>query len=126
MPSSEYASAVSGGLRLKGAGIDKKKTKKKKPPPSAERSKPEIEAGSTANKEEQEIKRLDTDNDPTALQQALADEEEKAKEAAAKLQDVEGRDYGKTEAQRRYEQRRKKRVSTIISIYFFALPCQAG
>ncbi|KAG8626815.1 hypothetical protein KVT40_005760 [Elsinoe batatas] len=41
MPSSDYTSAVGGGLKLKGAkdaGIDKKKKKKKRPLPEAERS----------------------------------------------------------------------------------------
>ncbi|KAF2220408.1 hypothetical protein BDZ85DRAFT_251752 [Elsinoe ampelina] len=41
MPSSDYTSAIGGGLKLKGAkdaGIDKKKKKKKRPPPETDQS----------------------------------------------------------------------------------------
>ncbi|KAK4888522.1 hypothetical protein LTR27_012583 [Elasticomyces elasticus] len=93
MPSSDYSSAVGGGLKLKGAkdaGIKKKK-KKSKPSESAA-------AASEAEPSEQ-----------TALQKALADEET-GLEATGKEREAETRQFGKTEAQVRHEERRRKRL----------------
>lgn len=93
MPSSDYTT-TGGGLKLKGAkeaGIDKKrKTKKAKPAETEDKT-------AEAAKEEQ-----------TALQKALA-EEEKAEEADIQLS-KEANELGKTEAQKRHEERRRKRV----------------
>ena len=97
MPSSDYTSAVGGGLKLKGSssGIDKKKKKKKSSKPSTSEDKPS------------------TDAPTTDLQKALANEDD-----VDKVEEVsEVKEYGKTEAQRRHEERRKKRVSISYSIH---------
>ncbi|KAK5746793.1 hypothetical protein LTR17_000423 [Elasticomyces elasticus] len=93
MPSSDYSSAVGGGLKLKGAkdaGIKKKKKKSKPSEPAT--------AASEAEPSEQ-----------TALQKALADEET-GLEATGKERETETRQFGKTEAQVRHEERRRKRL----------------
>ncbi|KAK5714119.1 hypothetical protein LTR15_011027 [Elasticomyces elasticus] len=93
MPSSDYSSAVGGGLKLKGAkdaGIKKKKKKSKPSEPAT--------AASEAEPSEQ-----------TALQKALADEET-GLEATGKEREAETRQFGKTEAQIRHEERRRKRL----------------
>lgn len=97
MPSSDYSNAVGGGLKLKGAGgVDKKKKKKK--------AKKENEADGDSK----QAKTSDANSAQTALQKALADEEEDQSNDRAAEEDV--KEYGKTEAQRRFEERRKKRV----------------
>ncbi|KJX95488.1 DUF1754-domain-containing protein [Zymoseptoria brevis] len=110
MPSSDYASAVGGGLKLKGSsgGIDKKKKKKKsssKPseskPTTNSETKPDELEGETAGGESES---------QNALQKALADEEAQDTQLAKAATEAELRGYGKTEAQRRHEERRKKRL----------------
>ncbi|KAK0363701.1 hypothetical protein LTR91_020798 [Friedmanniomyces endolithicus] len=91
MPSSDYTSAVGGGLKLKGAkdaGIKKKKSKP---------------AGSTSSKAEAQV------SDDKALQKALADEETSL-EATGVEREAETKQYGKTEAQKRHDERRRKRL----------------
>ncbi|GIZ40425.1 hypothetical protein CKM354_000376200 [Cercospora kikuchii] len=97
MPSSDYSSAIGGGLKLKGSssGIDKSKKKKKKS------SKPTTESD---NNEKPATK--DPETSQSALQKALADTDDTSKSPDA----TEITTYGKTEAQRRYEERRKKRL----------------
>lgn len=95
MPSSDYSSAIGGGLKLKGAGVDKKKKKKTKSKPIAESESKEDGVDPAADKES------------TALQKALAEEEDEVE----KPKESEVNTFGKTEAQRRHEERRKKRVS---------------
>ena len=98
MPSSDYGNAVGGGLKLKGAknaGI-KKKTKK------SQTSKSSDTAITTIDKEQ-----------PENVQKALAEEDDGGEEGAlTKEEDV--KQYGKTEAQRRFEERRRKRVSLAV------------
>ncbi|CZT17202.1 uncharacterized protein RCC_03034 [Ramularia collo-cygni] len=101
MPSSDYSSAIGGGLKLKGAGVDKKKKKKSKPKPPAENKSKEDGAGSAA------------ENESSALQKALAEEEGEVE----KPQESEVNTFGKTEAQRRHEERRKKRASLASQLY---------
>lgn len=99
MPSSEYGNAVGGGLKLKGAkdaGV--KKHKKKKPKADSGEPKPTDEA-----EKEQRVEQ-------TKLQKALAEEEKKKGDEVADQQEAEVKEYGKTEAQRRHDERRKKRV----------------
>ena len=108
MPSSDYKNAVGGGLKLKGAkdsGVDKKK-KKKKPnsDPEANDSKATIEKSERARE-------IDPEDD-SAVQEALADEEIADDVSASKQREDEVKQYGKTEAQRRHEERRRKRVSS--------------
>lgn len=107
MPSSDYSNAVGGGLKLKGAGgggVDKKKKKKKAKKPTEK----ENEKEDGAREEGQEDVKQD-DGQSTALQKALA-EEEKTTGKDSDAAETEVREYGKTEAQRRFEERRKKRV----------------
>ena len=84
-------------MKLKGAGgVDKKKKKKKA-------KKESEEAGDS-----KQDKTSDVTNAQTALQEALVDEEEG--QGNVKAADADVKEYGKTEAQRRFEERRKKRV----------------
>lgn len=100
MPSSDYSNAVGGGLKLKGAGgVDKKKKKKKAKKPEENETQQDI----------REEGKDDDDGQSTALQKALAEEEERDGKSSEAAEEV--REYGKTEAQRRFEERRKKRVS---------------
>jgi protein FAM32A len=100
MPSSDYANAVGGGLKLKGAGVEKKKKKRK------DKSKLDAEAGDSKAL-------VKKDEEPT-VQQALADEElEGDGDEVLKQTESEMKQYGKTEAQRRHDERRRKRVSTL-------------
>lgn len=109
MPSSDYSNAVGGGLKLKGSssGVDKKKKKKK--------SKPAEEGEKKADSQQPEQPAEEDSNEQTALQKALADEEGDRGDGKASEADV--KEYGKTEAQRRFEERRKKRVSAHIHTY---------
>ncbi|EMC99233.1 hypothetical protein BAUCODRAFT_395737 [Baudoinia panamericana UAMH 10762] len=96
MPSSEYSNAIGGGLKLKGAkdaGV--KKPKKKSSIKPVETQKPS-----------------DAEETGTSLQKALAEEEQQGHEdgAVKKEREAEVKRYGKTEAQRRYEERRRKRL----------------
>ncbi|KAK3686905.1 hypothetical protein LTR37_019347 [Vermiconidia calcicola] len=95
MPSSDYSNAVGGGLRLKGAGVEKKKKKKKTKPESSDQAK-ETE-----------------DEQALSVQKALADEEADESndpDMALKQRESDARELGKTEAQRRHEERRRKRL----------------
>lgn len=107
MPSSDYASAVGGGLKLKGVkngGVEKKKKQKKA----------KAEAESSVAHDGGEDK-----GNSSAVQKALAEEDDEDHDNDSQLQTLnqentqerEGRDFGKTEAQRRHEERRRKRVS---------------
>lgn len=93
MPSSDYSNAVGGGLKLKGAkdaGVKKKKSKRPK-----------------LSQSEAPDKQLE---DHTALQEALAEEEKDGAGAVSGEREAEVKQYGKTEAQKRHEERRRKRV----------------
>ncbi|KAK4546804.1 hypothetical protein LTR36_001536 [Oleoguttula mirabilis] len=98
MPSSDYGNAVGGGLKLKGAkdaGVKKHKKKEKK-------AKQSVTEGTDKPPEEE-----------TALQKVLAEEEQEGDaggDVVAKQRESETKDYGKTEAQRRHEERRRKRL----------------
>lgn len=98
MPSSDYSNAVGGGLKLKGAkNTGVKKHKKKKAKPEASESK-----ATSAEKEQ-------NGETSTALQKALAEEESEETHERAKLERGD-KDAGKTEAQRKHEEIRRKRV----------------
>lgn len=106
MPSSEYTT-TGGGLKLKGAknaGVDKKKKKKK---PSASADKPVEDAAETGPSST----KLD-------LQNALRDEDDEDEKAATANEDIvttqtprDAPTFAKTEAERKYDERRRKRVS---------------
>lgn len=127
MGSDDYSSAIGGGLKLKGgkpAGVVKKKKKDK-------------------SKEKDTFK--ESDPKVPALQRALADEEQAARTEAEKEKgreaggeqnqdvDLEEEDYdagnNKTEAERNYDEMRRKRVSVfcifIPSLCFVPLLTQA-
>lgn len=98
MPSSDYGNAVGGGLKLKGAkdaGVKKKKKDKKdkKPKPT-------------------ESEAVETPEEASSLQKALAEEERSRDESGVveRSKESETRECGKTEAQKQYEERRRKRV----------------
>lgn len=96
MPSSDYGNVVGGGLKLKGAknaGIKKKK--------KSQTSKPSDTAVAVVDKEESDD-----------VQKVLADEDVEG--ALAKEREDDTKQYGKTEAQRRFEERRRKRVSIVV------------
>jgi protein FAM32A len=108
MPSSDYKNAIGGGLKLKGtkdAGVDKKK-KKKKPKPEAESENSKALVKTTEGEDAVD------GEDESAVQKALADEEKEDDVSASNRREDEVKEYGKTEAQRRHEERRRKRVST--------------
>ncbi|KAK5114086.1 hypothetical protein LTR62_002655 [Meristemomyces frigidus] len=97
MPSSDYGNAVGGGLKLKGAkdaGVKKKKKSKTPKPSDATTSMAIVkkpEAGDAQN--------------------GLADEDvDVAEEGAEKARDADVKQYGKTEAQRRFDEQRRKRL----------------
>lgn len=97
MPSSDYTSAVGGGLRLKGAkdaGIDKKKKKKKRPATDTSR---------------------DVDTPPTESRDGEEASERRitkrvgSEEASGNTERVSERTE-KTEAEKKHEETRRKRV----------------
>ncbi|KAK3673446.1 hypothetical protein LTR78_006680 [Recurvomyces mirabilis] len=95
MPSSDYGNAVGGGLKLKGAknaGIKKKK--------KSQTVKPSDTALAIIDKEQ-----ID---EPDDVQKVLADEDVDG--ALTKEREDDTKQYGKTEAQRRFEERRRKRL----------------
>ncbi|PNS16598.1 hypothetical protein CAC42_98 [Sphaceloma murrayae] len=92
MPSSDYTSAVGGGLKLKGAkdaGIDKKKKKKKRT------------ADATHDKETPTNESLESEK----AQQSRVVSKSTDKSPVSRDQDTE-----KTEAERKYEEVRRKRL----------------
>ncbi|KAK3052342.1 hypothetical protein LTR09_006552 [Extremus antarcticus] len=98
MPSSDYTNAIGGGLKLKGSNVDKKKKKKK--------SKPVDEQA-----DDSKVVAKKDDVEECAAQKALADEEnEDGAGDVVKETESEAKQYGKTEAQRRHEERRRKRL----------------
>ena len=93
MPSSEYTSATGGALKLKGAGIDKKK-KKKKPRP---------DASTTA-----EPTSSTTAAEPSSASRAKSPRSVSPDRAEKAIKESGGR--VKTEAEKRYEEKRRKRL----------------
>jgi protein FAM32A len=117
MPASEYENTVSGGLKLKGAkdaGV--KKPKKKKDKDAKVVTKPHPDTA------DEPTKALDAED--SALQNALEDEDAVPRGSEAAEDDgqdtalpppTERRKDGKTEAQRRHEETRRKRVRYFAS-----------
>jgi protein FAM32A len=99
MPSSDYTAATSGKLKLKGgSGIDKKR-KKKKPKPAA--NPPTAKATTVA----QDLTSSEANKNPNADSPATLALEDAADVAAEATPPHE-----KTEAERRHEERRRKRL----------------
>lgn len=101
MPPDEYAS-VGGGLKLKGAKIGKKKRRKEKT--DLERNLGDGSgAGAVARRSEDERKKKSKSEEPTAGDEQVADGEDDA-----------GPVVHKTEAERRHEERKRRRVCSFF------------
>ena len=124
MPASDYTSTVSGGLKLKGGAKDSGIKKKKKSSSSKKKSAPET---TTATKNEGEApgseERKPAAESSTALaRQASVDEDDeeqalvgrRSRSSSAVPTNITG--TGKTEAQRRHEEIKRKRVSEVLSL----------
>lgn len=117
MPPDDYSAVVSGGLKIKGVNPSSKvsKHKKKKPKPETDSAATEISQERAG--EESTTGKGDADSTSTALTKKIGngDDEEEAlrgKEEALTLLSREG----KTEAELRHEERRRKRVRLIHSL----------
>lgn len=111
MPSSDYAAATGGALKLKGsAGIDKKRKKKK----SKTTDTSGAEASTPASKDLQ--KSLEEEDAREASEEASEKKERGERDTSRALSEEVARELvgvrGKTEAERKWEERRRKRVST--------------
>lgn len=98
MPSSDYTTAIGGGLKLKGAGVDKKK-KKKRPKPAedaADSSKPTSPA---VAKQDDDIAKSPSRTPGRSISPDTAERELK-----------EGGGRKKTEAEKRHDETRRKRL----------------
>jgi protein FAM32A len=100
MPSSDYTTATGGALKLKGAGIGKKT--KKKPRTTTESTKP-AEEPSTAV-----AKRATTDDDPRKSSSGTPGRSMSPETAERSIKEGGGRQ--KTEAERRHDEMRRKRM----------------
>jgi protein FAM32A len=97
MPSSDYTTAIGGGLKLKGAGVDKKK-KKKRPKPSSE------DASASASKPDVAKRDLSAAKSPSHTPgRSLSPDtaEQSIKEAGGRR---------KTETEKRHDEMRRKRL----------------
>jgi hypothetical protein len=106
MPASDYTSTVSGGLKLKGGAKDagvKKKSKKSK---SSKDKTAKPEEAAVAAREPEAAKPSDT---TLALSNQPSDHDRDVTPSAS----TGGTGTGKTEAQRRHEEIKRKRVSHI-------------
>jgi protein FAM32A len=92
MPSSDYTTAIGGGLKLKGAGVDKKKKKNKKPKTA------ESSSSSTA------VAKPAADASPTHTPGRSVSP------AAAEVALKEAGGRRKTESEKRHDETRRKRL----------------
>jgi len=102
MGTEDYTASVGGSLKLKGvkdSKVTKQKGKKKNKKPKEEQNDSAAEGVKT---EEQ------------ALDRVLASEEEKEKEEDSQIHE-DTRDLGKTEAEKRHDERRRKRVGLPVT-----------
>ncbi|EOA90316.1 hypothetical protein ACJQWK_07371 [Exserohilum turcicum] len=103
MPSSEYSTASGGALKLKGAGVDKKKKKKK--PKSTTDAATAADGASTSV-----AKRPRTDDDGGGAQSHSGTPARSLSPETAERSIREGGGRQKTEAERRYDEMRRKRL----------------
>ena len=103
MPSSAYTGAVGGGLKLKGAGIDKKK-KKRKPKPAESTAEPSTSTDDPTRPSEREGSKSpsQTPHRRTPGRSLSPDTAEQS------LKQAGGRQ--KTDAERRHDEMRRKRL----------------
>ena len=110
MPSDDYTAVTKGGLKLKGvagAKVDKKK-KKKRPNDSTPRA--QAEGSSKEKTDVEDTDQVDADRTKT-LDKALAEEDGVV--GGERDEDETKHDWsrGKTDAEKRHEERRRKMVS---------------
>jgi protein FAM32A len=98
MPSSDYKTAIGGGLKLKGAGVDKKK-KKKKPKPAEEGAESSNHTSTNAAKRANDGAKSPSHTPGRSLSPDTAEQV---------LRDTGGRK--KTEAEKRHDEMRRKRL----------------
>jgi protein FAM32A len=101
MPSSDYTAATGGALKLKGAGVDKKK-KKKKPKTTAESTKPSDDTTISV------AKRPTTDDNARKSPSGTPGRSMSPETAERSIREGGGRQ--KTEAERRHDEIRRKRL----------------
>jgi protein FAM32A len=133
MPASDYTSTVSGGLKLKGGAKDGGIKKKKKSSSSGSKKKSESEdkksaiepttgdegsesaaAGESSTALTRQPPQIDEDDEEQALESRS-----RSRSGSAVPTNIAG--SGKTEAQRRHEEIKRKRVSENIHTYASAL-----
>ena len=106
MPSEDYSSATRGALKIKGvqgSKVDKHKKKKKKPKP--ENANPEASASKV--EEDRATQNDVTASEENTLNDVLAEED-------GKLVNSDDQQGGtKTEAEKRFEERRRKNVACL-------------
>ncbi len=105
MPGDEYASTGGGSLKLKGVNPSSKITKKKKKRPKSSES-PEAATQSTKHADEARAEEASKPEN-NAVAHRGADEQPPVKD------DISTHDRGKTEAELRHEERRRRRVWLI-------------
>ncbi|KAI8943076.1 hypothetical protein NX059_001108 [Plenodomus lindquistii] len=107
MPSSDYTTATGGALKLKGiGGVDKKKKKKKIPKPATESTTPAEET--TATSSEVAPRKPSRDDDAPTSQSGTPGRSLSPEAAERSFKEGGGRK--KTEAERRYDEMRRKRL----------------
>ena len=117
MPADDYTAAVSGGLKLKNVSSSSKvsKSHKKKRPKS---SQPESSANADAEKPTDERiddgEEIKTDRDDDAINESKQVLENGAATSPPRA--------GKTEAELRHEERRRKRVCCFYTLFFSNYP----
>jgi protein FAM32A len=98
MPSSDYTTAIGGGLKLKGAGVDKKK-KKKKPKPTDDTAEASQPTSTSVTKRERDAANSPSHTPGRSVSPDTA--EQSLKEAGGRK---------KTEAEKRHDEMRRKRL----------------
>lgn len=101
MPSSDYTTATGGALKLKGGSVDKKK-KKKKPKTTTESTKPASDPSNV------EVAKRATERNASRSQSGTPGRSLSPESAERTLKEGGGRK--KTEAERRHDETRRKRL----------------
>ncbi|KZL81928.1 hypothetical protein CI238_06471, partial [Colletotrichum incanum] len=116
MPLDEYASAVGGGLKLKGAKVGKPKKKKRRDKSDLEKNlETGDEGGGTSGTSGALVRHRDDaasedDNRKKKSKKRGGSQDPGAEADAEESRDDDGRVVQKTEAERRYEERKRKRL----------------
>lgn len=111
MPGDEYASATGGSLKLKGVNSSSKITKKKKKRPKSPKESPER----TEQRSKSEDRSKPAEEDREVESDALAQQDSNAQNEVE--DDTALRNRGKTEAEIRHEERRRRRVGLVCFYY---------